>query len=134
MLTGNGFASARSERGRFRCFLSQSVKNFLADEWEKASAQKRGGGKAPISLDAEVAEGRYLEVPTHDSPDRLFDRQWAEQVIASAYARLREEYERAGRSEWLEVLGLVGESDSPSIEDEAVRLGVPVNTLKSPLR
>jgi DNA-directed RNA polymerase specialized sigma24 family protein len=113
MLTRDGFARARSERGRFRSFLAQSVKNFLADEWDKASAQKRGGGKPTISLDAESAEGRYLEVPTHESPDRLLDRQWAEQVIATAYTRLREEYERAGRLAWLEVLGRVGEPEVP---------------------
>ena len=134
MLSRDGFARARSERGRFRSFLAQSVKNFLADEWDKASAHKRGSGKVPISLDAEIAEGRYLEVPTHESPDRLFDRQWAEQLIAAAYARLREEYERAGRSAWLEVLGQVGEPDVPSLAEEAARLAMPVNTLKSHLR
>jgi DNA-directed RNA polymerase specialized sigma24 family protein len=134
MLTREGFARARSERGRFRSFLAQSVKNFLIDEWEKASAQRRGGGKAPISLDAEAAEGRYLETPTLESPDRLFDRQWAEQLIAAAYARLRQEYDQAGRSAWLEVMGRVGEPNTPPLAEEAARLQMPLNTLKSHLR
>jgi len=134
MLTRNGFARAKRERGRFRCFLAQSVKNFLSDEWDKASAQKRGGGQVLISLDAEMAEGRYLGAPTQDGPDRLFDRQWAEETIAAAYTRLQTEYERDGRSEWLKVLGRVGEPDAPSLADEAFRLGIPVNTLKSHLR
>jgi RNA polymerase sigma factor (sigma-70 family) len=136
MLSRDGFTRARSERGRFRSFLAQSVKNFLADEWAKASAQKRGSGQTPISLDAESAEGRYLEVPTpeQESPDRLFDRQWAEQLIATAYTRLREEYERAGKLSWIEVLGRVGDPGAPSLAEEAARLDLPVNTLKSHLR
>lgn len=135
MLSRDGFARARSERGRFRSFLAQSFKNFLTDEWHKASAQKRGGGLTPISLDTESAEGRYLEVPTHEneSPDRIFDRQWAEELIASAYARLREEYERAGRLAWIEVLNRAGDPDAPSLADEAGRLALPLNTLKSHL-
>ena len=63
MLSRDGFARARSERGRFRSFLAQSVKNFLADEWDKASAHKRGSGKVPISLDAKLPKGVILRCP-----------------------------------------------------------------------
>ena len=134
MLARDGFARACRERGRFRSFLAQSVKNFLVDEWAKGQAQKRGGGQPILSLDAELAEGRYLDTPTHDSPDRLFDRQWAEQLIATAHGCLRLEYEDQGQAEWLRVLDRVGEPDAPALADEAVRMGVPVNTLKSQLR
>src|SRR5215475_560450 len=47
------------EKGRFRSFLLASLNYFLADQRDRATAQKRGGGRAPISLDASQAEQRY---------------------------------------------------------------------------
>ena len=46
---------SRRKKGRFRSFLLASMNHFLADEWDKARAQKRGGGKV-IPLDLQSAE------------------------------------------------------------------------------
>jgi DNA-directed RNA polymerase specialized sigma24 family protein len=46
MLSRDGFSRVRRERGRFRAFLAQSVRNFLTDEWNRGRAQKRGGAPA----------------------------------------------------------------------------------------
>src|SRR5262245_43436806 len=56
ILERGGIAEARRERGRFRSFLLGSVKNFLADEHDYKTAQKRGGGVASISIDAKTWE------------------------------------------------------------------------------
>ncbi|MDQ3622882.1 MAG: sigma-70 family RNA polymerase sigma factor [Verrucomicrobiota bacterium] len=86
-------------KGRFRTFLLASLKHFLADERDRALAQKRGGGHAPISLDALAAEERYAMEPRDDlSPDRLYDRRWAISVTERALARLGAEYEAAGKA------------------------------------
>src|ERR1035437_5987826 len=45
-------AAADQARGRFRTFLLAALKHFLAHEWDKATAQKRGGGQPTIALDA----------------------------------------------------------------------------------
>src|SRR6186997_842790 len=50
---------ADAERGKFRSFLLNRLKSFLADEQKKAHAQKRGGGQEVFSLDADSAEERY---------------------------------------------------------------------------
>ena len=85
-------------KGRFRTFLLASLKHFLADERDRADAQKRGGGQANISLDACDAEERYALEPCDDfSPDRLFDRRWAIAVTEQALARLESEYSAAGK-------------------------------------
>jgi len=42
---------ADPDRGRFRSFLLSSLKNFLANDWARAQAEKRGGGQAIISID-----------------------------------------------------------------------------------
>ena len=33
------------EKGRFRAFLKMALKRFLAHEWERGRAEKRGGGR-----------------------------------------------------------------------------------------
>src|SRR6185503_12183527 len=101
LLSRDGLAKVRRERGRFRSFLAQSVKNFLADEWDKSRAQKRGGGLAVLSLDAEAVEGRYLDVAHSATPESEFDRQWADQLLAAARSRLQREFEAGGKAHWL---------------------------------
>jgi DNA-directed RNA polymerase specialized sigma24 family protein len=76
LLERNALNAADRERGRFRSFLLTSFKNFLADEWDKAKAQKRGGGQLAIPLDLESAESRYRLEPADElTPERLFERQ-----------------------------------------------------------
>jgi RNA polymerase sigma-70 factor (ECF subfamily) len=133
LLARDGFTNACRERGRFRSYLAQGVRNFLHDKWDRARAQKRGGGRTVISLDAEEAEGRYVEVAHGSTPDLEFDRQWAEQLLARARAKLHDEYESSGRSELLAVLELTGDPKAPPLQEQAARLGLPVNTLKSHL-
>ena len=59
-------ADVEPHKGRFRSFLLAALKHFLADEKDKARAQKRGGDRALISLDAQAADDRYRLEPTHD--------------------------------------------------------------------
>jgi len=66
------------EKGRFRSFLLASLNYFLADQRDRANAQKRGGGLPIISFDAREAEECYrLEPVDERSPDKLFERRWA---------------------------------------------------------
>jgi RNA polymerase sigma-70 factor (ECF subfamily) len=133
LLSQDGFAKARRERGRFRSFLAQSVKNFVADEWDKARTLKRGGGQTILSLDLEAAEGRYHDQPDNASPDQQFDRRWAAQILAEAGDRFKKESNAAGRGEIVRILHRLGDPDAPSLAEEAGRLGLPANTLKSHL-
>ena len=88
-LAANSLESVVPERGRFRTFLLAALKNFLANEWRDANRQKRGGGKELISLDEFAEEeGRHSEPSQAAEPDTVFDRRWAETVVASALSRL----------------------------------------------
>lgn len=87
------FRDADRERGRFRNFLLASLKHFLANEWDRARAEKRGGKKIPISLDAASAEERYrLEPADHVTPEKIFDRRWALTLLNRTMVRLQQEY------------------------------------------
>jgi RNA polymerase sigma-70 factor (ECF subfamily) len=119
-------------KGRFRSFLLGSLKNFLANEWDKAHAQKRGGGQQVISLDHDAAETWYGLEPSHDlSPDRIFERRWALTLLEQVLTRLREEY-ADGRSELFEELKatLTAESSSASYASIAERLGMTEGAVK----
>jgi len=98
LLEKNYLADAQREKGRFRSFLLASVKHFLANEWDKARAQKRGGGQVPISIDAEVAENLVGFEPADTlTADRIFERRWALALLDLVLRRLRGEYTRDGK-------------------------------------
>jgi RNA polymerase sigma factor (sigma-70 family) len=86
-------------KGRFRTFLRVALKRFLADDWDRARAQKRGGGQPPVPFDTTLAEKCFLgERADADSPDRLYERRWALALLDQAMSRLEQEYDRAGKA------------------------------------
>jgi DNA-directed RNA polymerase specialized sigma24 family protein len=91
-LQRNYLEKLTSQKGRFRAFLLAALKHFLANEWDRANRQKRGGGVAPLSLDWQDADARYQIDPADNlSPDKLYDRAWAVTLLERVLARLREE-------------------------------------------
>jgi RNA polymerase sigma-70 factor (ECF subfamily) len=82
----------RPEHGRFRSFLLVSVRNFLHNERDRERAVKRGGRTRAISLDGAAAEQRYALEPVESStPETIFERAWANEVLSRALERLRNE-------------------------------------------
>jgi RNA polymerase sigma factor (sigma-70 family) len=91
-------SNAARERGRFRSFLLSSLQNFLANEWDKAKAQKRGGTKLLVSLDWELFESKLRIEPWHAlTAERIFDRAWATQLLERVLAQLRQAYHEKGK-------------------------------------
>ncbi len=103
------FQKAVEGEGLLRTWLLRCLRNFLADERERESAQKRAGRKNEISLDfmdTQRAEaGIQLEVQSPDAdPSQLYERRWARAILNSALARLRERYCSDGNELTFEVL------------------------------
>jgi RNA polymerase sigma-70 factor (ECF subfamily) len=87
---------ANPDRGRFRSFLIGILKNYIRGEHDKEQALRRGGGAEVISIDEEVAEGRYACEPASAlTPEKLLDRRWALEVLEQAMERLQTEYARS---------------------------------------
>ena len=87
------------ERGRFRSFLLAAMKHFLANEWDRARALKRGGGQAVLSLDADLAEERYAREPAGAiSAEQIFERRWAFTLLEKVLTRLRAEFAAIGKT------------------------------------
>ncbi len=86
-------AHASPERGRFRSFLLTSLKNFLANEHDRAQAKKRGGDRQTFSLDVTQGESRLnLEPIDTLTPERAYERQWALTLLELVMERLRAEH------------------------------------------
>ena len=97
--------SADPERGRFRSFLLTAFKHFLSKEWDKAKAQKRGGGRLPLSLDFETADSSLvIDPPGGLTPDQIYDQQWAITLLAKVMERLQAEFQQKGKSAQFEKL------------------------------
>jgi RNA polymerase sigma-70 factor (ECF subfamily) len=92
-------------RGKFRAFLLTACKHYLADERDRARAQKRGSGRRLVSLDFAAGEARYQAEPTHsETPDKLFVRNWALTLLDHALARLRGEFAQKGKEQLFDQL------------------------------
>lgn len=119
--------SADSKRGRFRSFLLATLKNFLADERDRARAQKRGGGRKLLSIDFNEAENQYaLEPADRLSPEKLFDKSWALTVLERTMACLKTELAGKNKKELFDHLKiyLTAGKDSIPYRDTAAKLNM----------
>jgi len=126
---------AQRERGRFRSFLLSTAKNFLINEWERRSAQKRGGGHEHISLDEKFADDDRLKVEPADerTAERIYEQTWALTILEKVRHRLESEYATDGKAERFAQLEkfLPGEESDLTYAQAAKRLGVAEGTIKS---
>ncbi|MEO8614981.1 MAG: sigma-70 family RNA polymerase sigma factor [Luteolibacter sp.] len=100
LLARRDFVKTDSERGRFRAFLLASLKNFLANEWDKSQRLKRGGSITHFSLDWQSADSQFqIADATMRSPDEIFDREWAVALLERVIVRLRDEWAAEGKAE-----------------------------------
>lgn len=105
LLAKNYLQGVNSERGKFRSFLLASLNHFLANEFDRAQALKRGGGQILISLDDETAEERYRCDPASAlTPEMTFERRWALTLLEQALQRLQQEFGSTGRAAQFERL------------------------------
>ena len=98
-------AHADHSKGHFRSFLLTALNHFLANDWRRAQAAKRGGGQPVISLDDPAAESRYALEPLSDlTPEKIYERRWALTLLDQALGRLGAEFAAAGRGPQFERL------------------------------
>ena len=134
LLEKHYLAQVQREKGKFRSFLLAALKHFLADEWDKARAQKRGGGQSLVSLDDSTGEERYrLEPVEAMDAEKLFERRWALTLLEQARARLKEEYLESGKASLYERLKVfeAGDKQGPAYASLAAELGLTESGVKS---
>jgi RNA polymerase sigma-70 factor (ECF subfamily) len=131
------YARADRRKGRFRSFLLASLKNFLADAADRERTLKRGGAQIFLPLHEERAQEAESLFQTHSgisNEDRLFDRTWAEALVATALERLSADYRREAKEQLFKELRIFiagGAEPPPTYAELTVRLGITESTLRS---
>lgn len=106
VLASDFVTRAEPEKGRFRSFLLASLRNFMAKEHVRESAQKRGGGARTVDFDENAAEERLglTTARAELTPSEHFERDWALALLEQALDRLAAEQRAMGRTELFERL------------------------------
>jgi DNA-directed RNA polymerase specialized sigma24 family protein len=121
-----------SAGGRFRSFLLACLKHYLANEREKANAQRRGGGCTILSLDAGSAETQYvLEPKDNETPEVIFERRWACAVLERSLQELESDYRHRGQGELFDALKdfLPGSGGNATRAEVASKYGMSAGVL-----
>jgi RNA polymerase sigma-70 factor (ECF subfamily) len=125
--------TADREKGKFRSFLLTAFKHFLTKERDRVHAQKRGGGRGPLPLDFPSCEHRYAREPADEAtPERIYERRWALTLLDRVLARLRQEFEGAGKGPVFDRLkgALTGEKGSEPYAHIADEVGLTEGAVK----
>ena len=131
------YARVDRQKGRFRSFLLASLKNFLADAFDRDRTLKRGGGQDFLPLHEEQVEEAESLFQTHgamSSEDQIFDRSWAEALVTAGLERLSADYKDESKEKLFNELRIFltsGAEPLPAYAELAVRLGMTESTLRS---
>jgi RNA polymerase sigma-70 factor (ECF subfamily) len=100
LLEKDSLAHVDPALGKFRAFLLTALRNFLTNEWRREQASKRGGDAQFLSLDDLTrAEDYYAAgLSASETPQQIYERNWALAVIERAARRLEDEFAAAGKS------------------------------------
>jgi DNA-directed RNA polymerase specialized sigma24 family protein len=135
LLEQNTLTRADQQKGRLRTFLLGSLQNFLYNEYDRARALKRGGGRQIVSIEEHLPEAEAAMMATaHLSDAGCYDLVWASTIVRRAWDNLQTAFVAEGKAEWLEELRPFvagGSVTPPNQEQAAARLGVPIATLRT---
>lgn len=127
MIARETLQAARREKGRLRSFMLLLLKQVISRNLRHERAEKRGEGRALVSLDELEAEERYaLEPQEGGDPALIFDRAWAARVLERAEVKLHDDYAKARNLATFEAIRhfLPSGSGEAKYPEVAARLGI----------
>jgi RNA polymerase sigma factor (sigma-70 family) len=133
LIDKTSLAAADPNRGRFRSFLIGSLQHFVANCRDHDRARKRGGHLRKFNLDFGAAEEAYHREPsTGLTPEKIFDRRWAIDLLNLVLSQLRREYVESGKIKLFERLSpcLAGGSQSVGYAQIAAELHISTDAVK----
>lgn len=127
--------TADPTKGRLRHLIRASLRNFMLAAKRDEARIKRGGGQRQASLEA---LGDDNAVAGGETPEELFDREWALQLMEEASAAARKTLADEGREAWFEIFRRYDldppASGPPTYEDLAKDLDMAVHDVRNRLR
>lgn len=137
-LERKAYTQTDRSKGKFRSFMLASLKNYMADVWDREHALKRGGGHEFVLLDEELVAAE-AQVSSHSaevvSEEQEYERRWAAALVARAMKKLEAQFSDGPKAPLFVQLKpfITGGSGLPSQEEVAERLQMPIDTLRSHL-
>ena len=135
LLRLNSLGETAPEKGRLRGFLCTALQNFLIN-WHR----DHRGQQTEVSMDASgalaKAEERYLreKLTDLDTPDRLYARKWAQELLNRVMTRLRHEYQMKGKEPLFTVLKPVLQSGGSLRDEDSASFAASLNMTGPALR
>jgi RNA polymerase sigma-70 factor (ECF subfamily) len=132
LLERNDFSGLDPSRGKFRTFLLTAFTHFLTNEYDRASALKRGGGQKTFSLEEFSPDELGDAAATAKfSPALIFDQRWAKSIVQAALQRLKREMSTAGKELQFETLKtyLTANAGEGDYATAAKKLGVEASSV-----
>lgn len=125
------FSRFNRERGLFRVFLCQCIRNFLYKRHRDSIAQKRGGGAVHLSYESGIQDAECEAFnPNEEQATLVFDRYWALVVLNRVFDSLEAKYAALNKAELFEELRpLISESEGVSISSIAESLAMTENAV-----
>jgi DNA-directed RNA polymerase specialized sigma24 family protein len=136
LLDHKALAEVDPRKGKFRCFLLASIKNYLSKEADRARCWKRGGNVEFVPWDtANAEEVCQFEPADFLTAETIFDARWATALLQETMARLGNQYAAQGRSATLQALEPFlapgGVQVVPSYEQAADQLQLSIVAVKT---
>jgi RNA polymerase sigma-70 factor (ECF subfamily) len=128
------FELADREKGKLRTLLLTAFNRYIHGEYDKATAQKRGGSETTLSLDAiQEAESNYqLEADESSSPEYVYSRRCALGLLTAAMEHVEQKMVKTGKRDHFaslrQFLTVSGNDEGYSVE--AAKLGVRTDNYK----
>lgn len=90
--------TADPEKGLLRSFLIGVFRRIASRHHQKETAIKRGGKARIIPIENEMIDRAYSEsLQELETPEKVYERSWAQQIFKRAVRRLHLEYEQADK-------------------------------------
>jgi RNA polymerase sigma-70 factor (ECF subfamily) len=140
LLEADALKHLERNRSRFRSYLIGALKHYVSNEQRRDRAQKRGGGAVIVPIDVDLAEERYHMEPADErTPEKLFDRYWAYELLQQVMDRLEDDFRKKGKEDVFKALcpHLTGEAERGDSRTAARELGLSeenVRTIVSRMR
>jgi RNA polymerase sigma-70 factor (ECF subfamily) len=135
LLSRNCLSGLTPQKGKFRTFLLASFTNFMANEYDRINAQKRGGGRQIFSLE-EFADDGWGAVPPAETlaPEEALDLCWAKNILAAALHELKREMLAAHKAVQFEELKPFLTTNAGASEYGAVAEKLGIDAASVPVR
>ena len=109
------------------------MNRFLANAWDKAQTEKRGGQWRRVPLTLDDAESRFSREPVETrTPEQEFEKQWALTLLENVLTTLRAEYAERGQAALFDALKpcLVGRRATQPYQQLGAELGMTEGSVK----